>query len=111
MAQVATFNEIPANTLAGNDLDKLTDMIESLKVLGDKWNALAAAGKPVDPASYTDNDRTAAIAAAHKELKDSKIKIVNLTDVPLEKTVFLGGSRKKRQSKKRKNHKNHNNNQ
>ena len=101
------FKEIPDKTLAGNDLTKLQAMGENLTKLADEWNKLADAGN-LDPA---DPNRSTAIDTAHKALKNLPIKIVNLTQVKMEETVFLGGSRKRRQSKKRRNHKNHNNNQ
>lgn len=103
-----TFNAIPDDTLAGGpDLERLTAMHTNLTALAKTWNDLAAAGAPNADA----NARTAAITAAHKALKDSKFKIVDLTGVDTDKIVHLGGSRKRRQSKKRKNPKKHNNNQ
>ena len=102
------FNEIPADTLAaGVDLEKLKAMGASLVKLAELWNALATAGM-ID--GTTDPNKPNKIDTAHKALKDSKLKIVDLNNVELDKTVFLGGSRKRRQSKKRRNHKNHNNN-
>jgi hypothetical protein len=105
-----TFNEIPKDTLAAGDLVRLTAMHDSLKALAVTWNALAAAGKEVSD-DYKDEARTAAITEAHKALKESKYKIVNLTKIDTDNIVYLGGSRKRRQSKKRKNTKKHNNNQ
>lgn len=106
------FNEIPKDTLAaGDDLVRLTAMHENLNTLAVTWNALAAAGAPAaaDASADAIAARTADITNAYKALKDSKLKIVNLTGVETNKIVFLGGSRKKRQSKKRKNQRKHNN--
>lgn len=111
MAQVEEikFEAIPENTLtAGVDLDKLKAMGENLTKLAAEWNALATVGS-ID--ATIDPNKPNKIAAAHKALKDSKLKIVDLNKVELDKTVFLGGSRKRRQSKKRRNQRNHNNNQ
>jgi len=110
---LVTFNEIPENTLEGDELVRLTAMHKNLETLAVTWNALAAAGAP-SANGATDEaiaKRIADITAAHKALKDSKSKIVDLTSVETDKIVYLGGSRKRRQSKKRKNSKKHNNNQ
>lgn len=104
---LVTFNAIPVDTLDGDNLARLTAMRNNLEALAVTWNALAAAGAP-----NADNaTRTAAIAKAHQDLKDSKFKLVDLTGIEPAKIVHLGGSRKRRQSKKRKNQRKHNNNQ
>ena len=100
------FNAIPENTFAaGDDMNRLTEMRKNLSTLAETWNALAAAGAPNNDAAA----RATAITDAYKALKDSKLKIVNLDGIDTNKIVFLGGSRKKRQSKKRKNQRKHNN--
>jgi hypothetical protein len=107
--ELVNFHAIPENTLdAGDDLIRLTEMRKNLSTLAETWNALAAAGAPAASADAI-AARTADITNAYKALKDSKLKIVNLTGVETNKIVFLGGSRKKRQSKKRKNQRKHNN--
>ncbi len=99
-----TFNKIDANKWSDNANKEYTRMAAlraHLETLSGLWNAVAAA----------DAADAAAVTAEYKVLQESKIKIVDLKDINPEEKVFLGGSRKKRQSKKRKNHKNHNNNQ
>jgi hypothetical protein len=101
------FNNIPKGTWtpAGTEYDRLVEMKGHINAIAAAWNNIAAAGG-------SDNNKSVLVAGAYKELKDLKIKIVNLTDIKDPAAlVFLGGSRKKRQSKKRKNHKKHNNNQ
>ena len=93
------FNTIPENKLVeGSELTKIKAMGTHLKTLADLWNAMAAA-------------EADAVKAAYNVLQESKIKIVDISNVDMEKTVFLGGSRKRRQSKKRRNQRKHNNNQ
>ena len=110
---LVTFNAIPVDTLDGDNLARLTAMRNNLEALAVTWNALAAAGAPNDDNATPDviSARTAAIAKAHQDLKDSKFKLVDLTGIEPAKIVHLGGSRKRRQSKKRKNQRKHNNNQ
>ena len=95
------FNAIPDDKFAdgSKELQKIQSMGAHLATLSVLWNNVANAA---DAAKLT---------AEYKLLQDSKIKIVDLNGIDPETKVFLGGSRKKRQSKKRKNHKNHNNNQ
>jgi hypothetical protein len=93
------FNTIPEKKLdVGSELTKIQAMGVHLKILAELWNAMAAA-------------EADAVKAAYKALQESKIKIVDISNVDMEKTVFLGGSRKRRQSKKRRNQRKHNNNQ
>ncbi len=98
--QVVTFSAISKDNLTSNDnYTRLVLMETQLTELASAWNKIVSA------TTTTDGD------SAYKELQKSHIKIVNLKDIKPEEKVFLGGSRKRRQSKKRKNHKNHNNNQ
>ena len=93
------FNTIPEKKFDdGSELTKIQAMGVHLKILADLWNAIAAAEED-------------AVKAAYKALQESKIKIVDISKVDMENTVFLGGSRKRRQSKKRRNQRKHNNNQ
>lgn len=108
--QPVTFEAIPEGTLDGVNLARLTAMHTNLTALATAWNALAAAGAPLAEGADA-NVRTTAITEAHKALKDSKFKLVNLTGIESANIVHLGGSRKRRQSKKRKNQRKHNNNQ
>ena len=88
---------------------RIRDLRDHLNTLAVLWNAMAVPALPADADRAPAND--ASVTTAYKNLQDSTIKIVNLTDIIPEDRVFLGGSRRRRQSKKRKNHKNHNNNQ
>ncbi len=103
---IVTFPEIPAGAWAADTNPEYIRMLAlrtELDTLKGLWEAVVAAGAtavsdPRVPANDT------AVTTAYKALKDAPLKIINL-----EKGVFLGGSRKRRQSKKRKNHKKHNN--
>ena len=96
---IVTFPEIPAAWADNTNPEyiKMLALRTELNTLQGLWAAVVVAGtaNPVDPAVVT---------TAYKALKDAPLKIINL-----EKGVFLGGSRKKRQSKKRKNQRKHNN--
>jgi hypothetical protein len=99
--EAVTFNKIDANKWDKDDNKEYIRMVElraHLMTLSALWNKVAGADAAV-------------VTTEYKKLQESKIKIVDLNGIDPETKVFLGGSRKKRQSKKRKNHKNHNNNQ
>jgi hypothetical protein len=98
---VVSFDKIDLNKWnadTNKEYVRMAALRAHLVTLSGLWNAVAKAD--VD-----------AVTTEYKKLQESKIKIVDLTGIDPETKVFLGGSRKRRQSKKRKNHKNHNNNQ
>ena len=106
---IVTFPEIPEGAWAADTNPEYIRMLAlrtELDTLKGLWEAVVAAGETAVPANngprVPANDT--AVTTAYKALKDAPLKIINL-----EKGVFLGGSRKRRQSKKRKNHKKHNN--
>jgi hypothetical protein len=107
---IVTFPVIPEGAWAADTNPEYIRMLAlrtELDTLKGLWEAVVAAGATAAPINAGDprvpaNDT--AVTTAYKALKDAPLKIINL-----EKGVFLGGSRKRRQSKKRKNHKKHNN--